>query len=248
MKCIVSEDVVLSRPLEGPLSAYISGYAKWVRDEGYSLYSRHRQVRLAAWFSRWLGDEGVDLSNVGSRHVSRYVRTHARQVKIHRGDVAALRHFVGFLRLEGLIPEERIPTHERSQIEQVVQEYEWYLLSERALSLSAVVNYVPFVRGFLTGRFGRGQVKLSQLCAADVVRFVQRQARRVHLKRAKLLTTALRSFLHYLRYRGEISHDLAEAVPTVPNWSMTIHPPGDPSGSGAPVVGLHQPANGDGPT
>lgn len=224
MKCIVSEDVVLSRPLEGPLSAYISGYAKWVRDEGYSLYSRHRQVRLAAWFSRWLGDEGVDLSNVGSRDVSRYVRTHARQVKIHRGDVAALRHFVGFLRLEGLIPEERIPTHERSQIEQVVQEYEGYLLNERALSLSAVVNYVPFVRGFLTGRFGRGQVKLSQLCAADVVRFVQRQARRVHLKRAKLLTTALRSFLHYLRYRGEISHDLAEAVPTVPNWSMTSIP------------------------
>lgn len=224
MKCIVSEDVILSRPLEGPLSSHISGFAKWVRDEGYSLYMRHRQVRLAAWFSRWLGDEGVDLSNIGSRHVCRYIRTHARQVKSRRGDVAALRHFVSFLRLEGVIPEEKIPTHQLSQIEQVVQEYEGYLLNERALSSSAAVNYVPFVRGFLIGRFGRGRVKLSGLCAADVVRFVQRQARRIHLKRAKLLTTALRSFLHYLRYRGEISHDLAEAVPTVPNWRMTSIP------------------------
>jgi site-specific recombinase XerD len=53
---------------------------------------------------------------------------------------------------------------------------------------------------------------------------VQRQARRLHLKQAKLLTTALRSFLHYLRYRGEILHDLSGAVPTVANWSMTSIP------------------------
>ena len=41
MKCIISEDVVLSRPLDGPLSAHIAGFAKWLRDEGYALYSRH---------------------------------------------------------------------------------------------------------------------------------------------------------------------------------------------------------------
>jgi hypothetical protein len=34
MKCIVDDDVVLSRPLEGPLSADIGGFAKWARDEG----------------------------------------------------------------------------------------------------------------------------------------------------------------------------------------------------------------------
>lgn len=56
------------------------------------------------------------------------------------------------------------------------------------------------------------------------MRFVQRQARRFHLKQAKLLTTAWRSFLHYLRYRGEILHDLSGAVPTVANWSMTSIP------------------------
>ena len=43
---------------------------------------------------------------------------------------------------------------------------------------------------------------LSHLCAGDVVRFVQRQAARLHQKRAKLLTCALRSFLQYVRYWG----------------------------------------------
>jgi site-specific recombinase XerD len=111
-----------------------------------------------------------------------------------------------------------------SPIEQAVQEFERYLLHDRALAQATVVNYTPFVRGFLAGLFGGGPVKLSRLCASDVVRFVQRQAPRMQLKRAKLLTTALRSFLHYLRYRGEIPHSLADAVPTVANWSMTSIP------------------------
>ena len=38
------------------------------------------------------------------------------------------------------------------------------------------------------------------------------------------MTTALRSFLRYVRYRGEVPLDLAAAVPVVANWSMTSIP------------------------
>jgi hypothetical protein len=55
MKCIVNDDVVLARPLEGPLSAHIAPFAMWAREQGYARRSRHRQVLLAACFSRWLG-------------------------------------------------------------------------------------------------------------------------------------------------------------------------------------------------
>ena len=161
---------------------------------------------------------------VTSGHMVRYLRSRARHLKICRGDTAALRQFIDFLRRQGVIPAERILPHQPPPVERVVQEFERYLLDDRALAPSTAVNYTPFVRGFLASRFGRGPVKLSQLCAGDVVRFVQRLARRLHLKRAKLLTAALRSFLHYLRYRGEILHDLSGAVPTVANWSMTSIP------------------------
>jgi integrase/recombinase XerD len=178
--------------------------------------------------------------------VSRFLRVHARQVKIARGDSAALRQFLDFLRRLGVIPVEKISLRSLSPVEQVVQEFERYLLHDRALAQATAVNYVPFVRGFLAGLFGGGTVKLSQLCASDVVRFVQHEAPRMQLKRAKLLTTALRSFLHYLRYRGEILHDLAGAVPTVANWSMTSIPR-DPTRSRASAVGFHQPPYGAGP-
>ena len=42
--------------------------------------------------------------------------------------------------------------------------------------------------------------------------------------RAKTATTSLRSFLRYIRYCGRTQHDLAGAVPAVPNWSMTAIP------------------------
>lgn len=80
---------------------------------------------------------------------------------------------------------------------------------------------MPHIRCFLKGRFGDGAVKLSRLCAGDVLGFVQHQAPRLHPKRSKLMTTALRSFLQYARYCGEATVDLAAAVPVVPNWSRT---------------------------
>ncbi len=38
------------------------------------------------------------------------------------------------------------------------------------------------------------------------------------------MTSALRSFLKYTRYRGEVILDLAAAVPIVANWSMPSIP------------------------
>ncbi len=69
MKCIVNDDVVLSQPLEGPLSAHIAGFAKWARDEGYALFSRHRQVLLQAGvdlsvIALWLGHESVETTQI----------------------------------------------------------------------------------------------------------------------------------------------------------------------------------------
>lgn len=224
MKCIIDDDVVLSRPLEGPLSPHIAGFARWARKEGYAFSSRRRKVYLAACFSRWLGQQAASVRDVSPEHAVRYQRSRASPVQIRRGDAATLRHLFGFLHRQGVLPEKKLPPSRLTPIEQIVQAFEGYLRTERSLSEVSVVRYLPFVREFLAGRFGHKPVRLSCLCAGDVVRFVRHQAPRLHLKTAKLLTSALRSFLHYVRYRGEITQDLAAAVPTVANWSMPSIP------------------------
>jgi integrase/recombinase XerD len=224
MKCIIDNQVVLSRPPEGPLAAQIGSFAKSVSEQGYSLASIHRRVLLAACFSRWLKQKGVGLRSICSDHLVRYLRYRARHLRPCQGDAAALRHLIVFLRREGLIPGEKKSTCQLTPAEYCAQAFGQYLLEERALAHTTIINYVPFIRSFLEDRFGPGRVALSRLCASDVVRFVQRQALRLHMKRAKLMTTALRSFLNYGRYLGEVSLDLAAAVPIVANWSMTSIP------------------------
>ncbi len=224
MKCIINNQVVLSQPPEGPLAAQIGSFAKSVSEQGYSLLSIHRHVLLAACFSRWLKQKGVGLRSICSVHAVRYLRYRARHVRPCRGDAAALRHLIGFLRREGVILGERKLACQPTPAEHCAQAFGQYLLEVRALARPTIVNYVPFIHSFLEGRFGPGRVTLSRLCASDVVRFVQRQAPRLHRKRAKLMTTALRSFLHYARYLGKVTLDLAAAVPIVANWSMTSIP------------------------
>lgn len=224
MKYVINNQVVLSRPPEGPLAAHIGTFAKSVSEQGYTLGSIHRRILLAACFSRWLKYNRVEVGSVCFDHPVRYLRYRARRVRPCRGDPAALRHLIDFLRHEGVIPAEKMSARRLIPAERYAQAYEQYLREARALARATIVNYVPFIGDFLKDCFGDGPVTLSRLCAGDVVRFVQRQAPRLQLKRAKLMTTALRSFLHYARYRGEVTLDLAAAVPIVANWSMTSIP------------------------
>ena len=224
MKFIINNQVVLSRAPEGPLATHIGPFARSLSEQGYSLYSIQRHVRLSACFSRWLRRRGVALRRITSDHPPRYLRYRARQVRPNLGDVAALRHLLDFLRSEGVIPAEKISACALTPAECCTQAYEHHLQEARGLASATIAGYVPFIRSFLEDRFADGSVTLSHLCASDVVRFVQRQAPRLHPKRAKLLTSALRSFLQFARYLGKAKLDLAAAVPVVANWSMASIP------------------------
>lgn len=224
MRYIVSNQVLLSRALDGPLATHIGPFAQSQSARGYVRGSIRRQVRLAADFSRWLKKQGVALRHVGSDHLSRYLRDRARRMRPYTDDAAALRHLLDFLRRGDVIAAEKTAACRLTPAERCAHAYAQYLCDARALARTTIVNYVPFIRGFLTDRFGDGPVQLARLNASNVLRFVQRQAPRLHLKRAKLLTTALRSFLRYVRYRGKVALDLAAAVPIVANWSMSSIP------------------------
>jgi len=224
VKYIIKDTVVLSRPPEGPLAAHIGSFTQCVSEQGYAAKSLWQRVHLAACFSRWLGEQGVRLRGVSSEHPAQYLKHRARRVQPGRSDAAALRHFMDFLRRQEAIPVAKTPSRRLTPVEECAQAFERYLREDRALASATIVNYMPFISTFLNDRFSNGQVTLCRLSASDVVRFIQRQAPRLHQKRAKLLTTALRSFLQYARYRGDITLDLAAAVPPVANWSMTSIP------------------------
>ena len=222
MKCVINDDLALSRPPEGPVASYIVPFAEWLGDRGYGLVSMRNQVLMAAGFSKWLGQKGIELSDISGDHPGRYLLDRAQRPKL--GDDAALRHLLAFLRSQNAIAEEIEVDHSPSPVEQHVQAYQRYLQDVRALSRQTIINYRPVVRDFINFRFTDGVVSLAQLRAVDVTDFVQKRVSRLNMRRAKIMTTALRSFLSYARYRGDIISDLAAAVPVVANWSLSSIP------------------------
>jgi len=218
------QDIRISdRVLKGPLEPYILAYAARLFSEGYARASRRVKIRLAGSFSRWLGRKGTKAHEVVDQDAVDFLCYCHRGCRRHgQGDPATLRQLMKMLRDEGVIATQ--PPVVATPSERLLEEYSLYLQNERVLSLAARINYRPFVREFLTFRFGKGPVAVHKIHARDIIGFVRRRAGQLHGKRAQLMTTALRSFLRFARYRGYIALDLAACVPAIANWSLSAIP------------------------
>jgi integrase/recombinase XerD len=208
----------------GPIVPHLRSFALSLSEQGYARLYRLRHLMLSADFSRWLKRRRVRVRSICSAHIARYFRCRYRHRRAHRNDSLALRHLMAFLRAQRVIPAEKCAGPPPTPAVRCARAYEQYLRQDRALAKPTIINYIPCVCDFLKDRFGVGPVKLSSLRAEDIIRFVQSRAPRLRGKRAKLMTTALRSFFQYARMRGEVTLDLAAAVPIVARWSMSSIP------------------------
>ncbi len=219
----------IERLRHGPLSVHLDAYAAAIAQQGYARHSIRTQVVVIADLSRWLQHKHISLQDLDGKAVDRFLQHHQRQSRVCRGDAGILSRFLAWLGQTGVVEQHREPVESPRQ--NVTHRFGRYLLQERGLSTATLQNYVPFIDQFLSERFRSKTLNLSTLRAADITGFVQRHAHRFSPGRAKLLVTALRSFFRYLRYRGEISLDLAACVPTVPNWSRSTWPKFLPPGT-----------------
>jgi len=212
----------LLRPPSGPLAPHIDAFSVWLCEQGFQRRSVGPQLRLVAKFSGWLKADVVDLTALADEQVERFLRLREPRKSTRSGGRLCLRRLMAYLRFAGVINQQPpAPAVEATPIQRVAGAFEQHLRQAQGLSRATCVQYVPFAKRFLVERFGNGPVELCELRAVDVMGFIQRQAARLSQARAKSATIALRSFLRYLRVRGEVALDLAASVPTVPNWSMT---------------------------
>jgi site-specific recombinase XerD len=214
---------VVRRHHEGPLGIHVDAYEALLREQGYSRGSTYVHLHIVADLSRWLRRRRLDPGDVDECTVERYLQSRQRFVDTYRGASFVPYKFLGMLR------DRRIVTHKTVPIvvdprEIVVDAFRQYLSQERGLSVSTQCNYTRFAHQFLRERFGRGSLELSALSATDVTGFIRRHAHERSARSAQHIVGSLRAFLRYLRYRGEITTDLAACVPTVANWSLSTLP------------------------
>jgi site-specific recombinase XerD len=213
----------IERLRQGPLSKHLDAYAVAVAEQGYTQDSIRQQIVAIADFSRWLQQKHIDVQALDSKVVDRFLRLRRRQQRVRRGDPRTLARLLAMLRQKGVVKQHQPPVADNAQA-RITNEFRCYLLQERGLSPSTLLNYVPVVEQFLAERFQNKAPNLAMLRAPHITGFVLRHARQLSPVRAGLMVTALRSFFRYLRHRGAITTDLAGCVPTVPNWSLSTLP------------------------
>jgi site-specific recombinase XerD len=211
------------RMREGPLGAYVDDLGRQLSEEGYARASARYALQLVADLGRWIARRKIVAGQLTPEHLECYLEYRSRHRHRRSGDAAIVRRLLKLLREKGIVA--AAAPIERSAAQRLEEEFRLYLQRERRLASATVFHYLVFAQRFLAQCFADGEVRLDGLRAADVVGFVQREAARLHHpKRSKLMTTALRSFLQYARYRGLISIDLRSSVPTVAGWSMASLP------------------------
>jgi integrase/recombinase XerD len=210
---------------DAQLRTALEDFTARLQSQGYAASTLKEKHRYLAAFDRWSASRGLSVVEIDDQVVVEFFRDERIHGRRRQGAEAVLGALLRWLRDEGL---SHVAASKRDgPLDEVEGSYAEYLDKERGLSAATRDNYLPLVHRFLVDCFGEGgPICLSSLCAADVIAHVERHARRGSRGRAKLMATALRSFFRFLRQRGDLSLDLAAAVPCVANWRLASLPKG----------------------
>ena len=204
----------------GPLAGDLDRFATRLKAQGYAHPSAVSKIRLVSNLSRWLEHQGLGVEALDEPRIEAFLLTRGPRC-VRRGEATTARQLLSHLRASGRIALAPSSPENSNPFAQIERRYERFLVNERGLSRATVQNYLPIIHTFLAERFVTGAVALGALTVRDVNQFIVRQSQRLSRSRAKLLVTALRSFLRHLHQRGDIPADLAGALLPVVSWRLS---------------------------
>jgi integrase/recombinase XerD len=215
--------LALARSATGPLSPHLPAFVTSLIDQRYAVVCVRAKAWRAVAFDTWLVQKGVDLVDVGDAHIDKFHRRDYRPRSDCRAapqlhESSALRQLLRYLRGQGLCTPVAIAT---SPAEVLTASFARFLLRDRGFAVVSIRGYTTPVRNFLVHRFGSLTIDLGAVTANDIISFVRHEAKRCKPRILKLVITALRAFLRFAVYQGEISASLLGAVPAVAAWATT---------------------------
>lgn len=200
--------------VSGPLASYAVAFGRELLGRGYPPESAARHVRLVAQLSRWMQTEGLDERSLNEERVAAFLE--ARRMRGYY-EAPSVSFVVGLLGWVPGLEMSRAEPVALTPAESTIAEYGRYLGKERALAAATIRGYLHIARLFLSRRVDgdEGNLDLSELNAEAVITFVVAESRRRSVAGSQVVVTAMRSFLRFLFYEGQVTQPLAQAVPAV---------------------------------
>ena len=200
------------------LDAFINSLVSQQYSVGYvCIVARH-----ALAFGRWCEARGIELDALTDDDLGKYQRNRARRRSrcsdTRRQERQALTLLLDFLREQGICA---AVVARATAVDRVAADFAQHLRRDQALAPITVEDYTRTARRFLDWRFGRREICLHDLRPLDAIGFVRHESKRLGPAALKSVTNALRSFLRFGEFSGEISAGLAAGVPAVATWTTT---------------------------
>jgi site-specific recombinase XerD len=204
------------------LGSYLDDLATILHQQGYAPSSIQRCLRAGDLWGRWLQAQGYDVTQIDAAAIQHYLsgfeRYRSGQLpKATQG----LKHIVELLRQRGNLIDRQSPM----PVDQWVAQYDTHLEQVAGLTLGTRQSYRRTARRFITACFGAKKPNWQVLTAPMITAFVTQEAAKCQGYGRKVPSVAVRSFLRFLVFRGEIRPGLEAAAPPPPQWKHASLPP-----------------------
>ena len=209
---------------ENLLDDQIEPFLKHLRAAGYAHRTLRKKRTVARAFARWTRRMQIAIDDLNDGHIAAFVARLPRNRKAREmAERAVLR--LWFEYLHGYAGLQRPPAQHRvSAAETLLQKYKDYLRRDRGLTESSVLVYGPFIRDFLAAQTTETGVSPELFDTLMIRNFIVEHTTDRSSEYARLLCTALRSFLRFLVLCGQTSRDLSNAVPMFRKYRQSVPP------------------------
>lgn len=219
----------LGRLRSNPLGSSMDEFTAYLAERRHTPKTICLYVWAVAHFGRWLEKQRLDPAAITESTVHLFLNKHLRHCRCVPPGIrgvkecrAALKLFLDALRKSGRIP---IPIPlAPTPIGGEITKFEAYLRTTCGMAENTVLYRTRYVKEFLQTKFGEGPLKFADLTPRDITEFVSERAQTYKPLSTKVVASSLRSYLRFLRLRGEISRDLSAAVPAVAAWKQAHLP------------------------
>ena len=210
------------------LGIILQEFAVHLHGRGHALFCVQSYAQIAEHFSRWLATQHLSALQINESVVECFVAQHLPRCRCPRPEPtdsrccrAALGRLLSFLR-DG--KEAIQPPAAPSVVDRLVNDYDRHMDEVAGLTAATRQYRRRYAREFLATILVRGGIRFSKVCPKGLFAYIEERAQSLTPASLRVMTVALRSFLHFLHFTGHLCQQMTHAVPTPAPWPRSSLP------------------------
>lgn len=199
----------------------------YLHDCGYRPETIQSYVQKVEHFGTWLRANSIQLNSINKDTINLFLDEHLLNCHCSLPcscDRAGIRAALN--RLFHVLP----PRNKKSKsllmtpIDKEIHKFRGYMDNVCGFSDSTIRYRVQFVTVFLADQFGNRKIKHQDITPGQIIKYVSEKAKHYKTRSITVLACSLRCYFRFLQFKGTCSHNLIDAVPTVPTWKLATLP------------------------